>query len=390
MLRWQPTALRALLAVLLRHSEGEDASAAVAEVCAAATCRDGVGEQESQGEDDAGAAGGQEGDPAGERGRRPRLLLGATDAARAAALAAAMHFWRRQAVALADLAAAATDLQALPAAHAAAALVSPLAAGLTSFFGGAAAGLPPTQPALTNQAIGLMGAVLGGAARLCTTLRPSAGKLEGEVLAAWLPVWSSLAPLSCATTHSEARPHEPPYHTPCCAYPRACPIHLGTSPRSATLSLRHPSLHRPRPAPACLPGSCACAEWLHAQHDRWGLACRRRIPAALYACERLQLQLLTLVQVAALPAPPPAVEAGRAALALRLREARRGANGSRPVHSAEPSALASVGRPPPPASRRSLRSRNAFIDSELASGQYTDDSFADLEDFIVCKRGRQY
>ena len=166
-----------------------------------------------------------------------------------------------------------------------------------------------------------------------------------------------------------------------------------TSARALALPLSlcvHTSLHRPRPAPACLPGSCACAEWLHAQHDRWGLACRRRIPAALYACERLQLQLLTLVQVAALPAPPPAVEAGRAALALRLREARRGANGSRPVHSAEPSALASVGRPPPPASRRSLRSRNAFIDSELASGQYTDDSFADLEDFIVCKRGRQY
>ena len=50
------------------------------------------------------------------------------------------------------------------------------------------------------------------------------------------------------------------------------------------------------------------------------------------------------------------------------------------------------GAPPPrraAASRRGMRSRNAFIDSELASGQYAD-SFADLEDFIVCKRGRQY
>ena len=41
-------------------------------------------------------------------------------------------------------------------------------------------------------------------------------------------------------------------------------------------------------------------------------------------------------------------------------------------------------------SRRRHRSRNAFIDSELAHGAYGDDSFADLEDFIVYKRGRQY
>ena len=41
-------------------------------------------------------------------------------------------------------------------------------------------------------------------------------------------------------------------------------------------------------------------------------------------------------------------------------------------------------------SRRRYRSGNAFIDSELAHGAYGDDSFADLEDFIVYKRGRQY
>ena len=40
-------------------------------------------------------------------------------------------------------------------------------------------------------------------------------------------------------------------------------------------------------------------------------------------------------------------------------------------------------------SRRRLRSRNPYIDAELADG-YGGDSFADLEDFIVCKRGRKY
>ena len=36
-----------------------------------------------------------------------------------------------------------------------------------------------------------------------------------------------------------------------------------------------------------------------------------------------------------------------------------------------------------------VRSRNPYIDRELRDG-YGDDSFADLEDFIVCKRGRRY
>ena len=40
-------------------------------------------------------------------------------------------------------------------------------------------------------------------------------------------------------------------------------------------------------------------------------------------------------------------------------------------------------------SRQKLRSRNPFIDAELARGR-TNDSYADLEDFIVCKRGRKY
>jgi hypothetical protein len=41
-------------------------------------------------------------------------------------------------------------------------------------------------------------------------------------------------------------------------------------------------------------------------------------------------------------------------------------------------------------SRRRHRSRNAWIDAELAHGAYGDDSYADLEDFLVCKRGRKY
>ena len=46
-------------------------------------------------------------------------------------------------------------------------------------------------------------------------------------------------------------------------------------------------------------------------------------------------------------------------------------------------------QPPRGAVRRRIRSRNPFIDAELAHG-YGEDSFADLEDFIVCKRGRKY
>ena len=39
---------------------------------------------------------------------------------------------------------------------------------------------------------------------------------------------------------------------------------------------------------------------------------------------------------------------------------------------------------------KTVRSRNPFIDAELATGGHRGDSFADLEDFIVCKRGRKY
>ena len=42
------------------------------------------------------------------------------------------------------------------------------------------------------------------------------------------------------------------------------------------------------------------------------------------------------------------------------------------------------------ASSRRLRSRNAFIDAELGKSGHANDSYADLEDFIVCKRGRRY
>lgn len=34
-----------------------------------------------------------------------------------------------------------------------------------------------------------------------------------------------------------------------------------------------------------------------------------------------------------------------------------------------------------------MRSRNSFIDAELRRGQGGGDSFADLEDFIVCPNG---
>ena len=174
-----------------------------------------------------------------------------------------------------------------------------------------------------------MGALLATGARLTAVLRPPSGQLDAAQLETWLPTLRALGRLACA------------YNS-----------------------------------------------WLHAQRDRWSVACRRRVPAALYACERLQLGLVTLLQAPPRPAAAAAAEAARLALLLQLR-ARAPSGDERPVTPTEES-----GAPPPPlarpaASRRGMRSRNAFIDSELASGQY-DDSFADLEDFIVCKRGRQY
>ena len=125
--------------------------------------------------------------------------------------------------------------------------------------------------------------------------------------------------------------------------------------------------------------------------------CRRRVPAALYACERLQLGLVALLQAPPRPAAAAAAEAARLALLLQLRArapsgAERPATPSGAERPATPTEESGALPPPlarPVASRRGMRSRNAFIDSELASGQYGD-SFADLEDFIVCKRGRQY
>lgn len=174
-----------------------------------------------------------------------------------------------------------------------------------------------------------MGALLAAGARLAAALRLPSGPLDAAQLEAWLPALRALGRLACAYT-----------------------------------------------------------SWLHAQRDQWSVACRRRVPAALYACERVQQRLVALLQAPPRPAAAAAAEAARLALLLQLR-ARAPADDERPATPTEES-----GAPPPrlaraAASRRGMRSRNAFIDSELASGQYAD-SFADLEDFIVCKRGRQY
>ena len=177
----------------------------------------------------------------------------------------------------------------------------------------------------------LMASLLAGATRACAAVRGVGGSapLETAALQAWLPAWQPLASLACGY-----------------------------------------------------------AQWLKAKRASWGVATRRRVPTALQACERLRLQLAALLQT-----PPrgavllPAIEASRAAL---IAELHSGWQAEAPAPE-EPT-------PPPPAAppsrgasrRKQLRSRNAFVDAQLASGEYADDSFADLEDFIVCKRGRQY
>ena len=186
----------------------------------------------------------------------------------------------------------------------------------------------------------------------------------------------------------------------------------------------------------CVPLTRLYASWLRKESASWSAPNRRRVPAALYTCERATLALLDALSTPA-GASLVRVDAPTATLFQAIQRdwavssngkamtaARRLPSTWLPANSHEPSRVVSVtgatkdnggtGREvddeegdeegdeeeqheetvellqPRAASRRRLRSRNPFIDSELGRGGGGDDSYADLEDFIVCKRGRQY
>jgi hypothetical protein len=195
-------------------------------------------------------------------------------------------------------------------------------------------------------------------------------------------------------------------------------------------SLQHPLELLRASIPAwveCVPLTRTYGSWLRRASASWSAPNRRRVPAALYACERATLALLDALGT---PAGASLVRADvpTAALlqsiqhdwAVSSNGKAMAAAGRLPANGHGPGRVVSVtgdteddggtGREvddedgdkeeqheetvellqPRAASRRRLRSRNPFIDSELGRGGGGDDSYADLEDFIVCKRGRQY
>lgn len=134
--------------------------------------------------------------------------------------------------------------------------------------------------------------------------------------------------------------------------------------------------------------------WLRARRSGWPSASRRRVPSALYAAERLQLQLCDVLAPHAaswrecgelLEQVERAWRAGQQADGATLAVAASAGEDEDANYEAD-----DVPAPEGGKSGRRMRSRNTFIDSELAQGYGGGDSFADLEDFIVVKKGRRY
>ena len=324
------------------------ASAAGGDAANECGCEGGRGD--AAGDGDAGIMSGSEAGSASTahvfsgRPSLPPMKLSASVVTRVAAIQAAIVHWRTQL----DKATSLPQLAATPASLAA--IVAPMTGVLLCLFegkaavGGAAACKTAAeaiaQPAVTTRTLGLMNHLLAIAAKAAVAYRARAngggdrGRRGGGELQAWLPVWQSLAPL-----------------------------------------LR------------------GFSKWLRSHSLSWSSSCRRRVPAALYATERARLAMIGALEMAA------EVDAC-AALLRELRNdwtADGAQHGSGAAAGAEEGSHAEeageeeeeVPQPRCGASRRRLRSRNPYIDSELGNG-YGDDSFADLENFIVCKRGRKY
>lgn len=138
--------------------------------------------------------------------------------------------------------------------------------------------------------------------------------------------------------------------------------------------------------------------WLRDQAESWPLAARRRVPSAIYVCEKLLAQLRAFLLVPRTALASPDVDAGALSQVVPLLHADWGAESSAAPAQPDDDDTAlndAADRAPAPrassSSRRRQRSRNPFIDAELgAGGGEGDDSYADLEDFIVCKVGRKY
>lgn len=162
--------------------------------------------------------------------------------------------------------------------------------------------------------------------------------------------------------------------------------------------------------------------WIQRNEQRWPLSLRRRVPSAFYSCERLQSQLALLLQ-----SPSFSAHVAPASNQRKASKTRSGRDQISPSASSSiidvavyqqivhilvedwmtgkaDNANSSVDQVDKQAeardsvqdsssrqqSRRRLRSRNPFIDAELTASRSYNDTFADLEDFIVCKRGRRY
>jgi hypothetical protein len=138
--------------------------------------------------------------------------------------------------------------------------------------------------------------------------------------------------------------------------------------------------------------------WLRDHRKGWSNNCRQRVPSMLYACERMHLQLIALLH---LPGLAVAVECQDLCHVLQRTEpgsewrqvdrARRNIlsrdNTSRTITDSPGNRESSKSSR---SMRRQPRSRNAYIDAVLVADACHLDSFADLEDFIIYKQGRKY
>ena len=359
-------ALKGLLQLLLGCTRGTAAAAEAARD----VCLDAIRVEPAGGDEGPGGSGDAVDSDGGAPPARLPMLLSTSAAARAVALNAAMAQWRTQLDELPELSSAAGPAATL------AALLPPMSDALCAIFvevapgndaNGAAEsakaavdhllGQPPAvttrellgQPAVTTRVLALMSQLLAVVTR--PTLAMKAPSVDAAALAAWLPVWCGMAPLLRRFT-----------------------------------------------------------AWLRRHSSDWSSACRRRVPPLLFASERATMAIVAVLESGGGAA---FVRSSSSAAAL-LRELRQDwmADNNKPSVAPAPEEDPAAddgfgGALLPPAlpegdeedlgaaarderrSRRRHRSRNPYIDSELAKGAYGDDSFADLEDFIVCKRPKR-
>ena len=347
----QPAAARALLQFTLRHTAPlEAAAAAAAEACAAALADGGDGDGgDGSGDDD------DEGDPDDDgvvalaRGASgvAGLQLRANASVRSAAVVTSLTLWRSQLQEVANLGGGGVR-QPLSLA----ALVVPLGRGLQSLARSELAAA--TAPATVGKVLGLVTLLLSTAARGCATVRAlsaprragaaraaagaaaAGGAAAADVAAAWVEAWLGVAPIARSTASGCARGA-----TAGAARRRSACRRRSTLARGYSSSCALPSGSPPAPAARAAPRCRARSR-------------SRGTPASSAA------------------AAPPTRRAARTTTRRRWRRRRR------PTTAAAAAARGG-----------GCGARNPFIDAELAETG-GNDTFADLEDFIVTKKGRSY